>query len=188
MTYKWLIILLGILPVSHALEAAQTPATHIVLAEENIAPMMTLLGTAPAPIAIAIVLPQRNPGNSSVRFGYLLAGAYKPNDRLENLSPIVRVKTLIFSSYSLPLVQLWGGRLELDTFQTTLRIPYARLGPSGYGGMLDFRLPQQSFPGGPGSVRLSGLSVNFHFGRHWRTRSRLPGWRRLPRIVAAVLN
>jgi len=187
-TYKWLIMLLGILRVSHALEAAQTPATHIVLAEENTAPMITLLGTAPAPIALAIVLRQRNPGNSSVHFGYLLAGSYKPNDRLESLSPIVRVKTLIFSSYSLSLVQLWSGRLELDTFQTTLRIPYAQLGPSGYRGMLDFRRPQQSFPGGPSSVRLSGLSVNFHFGRNWRMRHPLPGWRRLPRIVATVLN
>jgi hypothetical protein len=187
-TYKWLFLLFGIWPVGHALEAAQTPAAHSVLAEENDAPMITLLRTVSAPVQFATVLRRGNLGTSSVHFGYLLGGEYKPKDSLVSLWPIQHVKTLIFSSQSLPLVRLWGGRLELDAFQTSLRIQYALLEPSGYGGMQDFRLPQQSFPGRPSAVHLAGLSVNFHFGRNWRPEHSLQGLRCLPRIVGAVLN
>jgi hypothetical protein len=52
-TYKWLFLLFGIWPVGHALEAAQTPAAHSVLAEENDESMITLLRTVSAPIQFA---------------------------------------------------------------------------------------------------------------------------------------
>jgi hypothetical protein len=109
--------------------------------------MITLLRTVSAPTQFAMVLRHGDLGTSSVHLGYLLGGEYKPKDSLVSLWPIQNVMTLIFSSQSLPLVRLWRGRLELDAFQTSLRLQYPQLEASGYGGMLDFRLPQQSFPG-----------------------------------------
>jgi hypothetical protein len=78
------------------------------------------------------------------------------------------VKTLTLTQSSLPLVQLWGGRLQLDAFQSTLHKQIVQLGPLG--GMESFRPPRQSYPGGPLSIHLSGLSLSFHFVRDSRTR------------------
>jgi hypothetical protein len=186
-TCKWLFLLCGIWPAGYVLEA-QIPAAHSVPGKENVPPMITPLRTMSAPIQFAMVPRHGNLGTSSVHFGYLLGEEYKPRDSLVSLWPIQQVKTLIFSSQSLPLVRLWGGRLELDAFQTSLRIQYPQREPSSYGGMLDFRLPQQSFPGRPSAVHLAGVSVNFHFGRDWRPERSLQGLRCLPRIVGAVLN
>jgi hypothetical protein len=50
--HKWFIMLLGIFLGSQASAAAQTSATRIVLAEENVAPMMALLETVSAPLLL----------------------------------------------------------------------------------------------------------------------------------------
>jgi hypothetical protein len=186
-SYKCLILLLGIFLGSHALAAAQTPAPQIVLAQEHVAPIIMMLRTVSTPLPVASFLVYRNPGKSTSDFSHLLAGAYERDHRLESLAPIVRIKTLIYTSSSLPLVQLWGGKLQLEAFQTTLRLQYVQLGPLGYDGMLDIRIPQQSYPGGPRSVHLSGLSLNFHFDRYGRTGYPFQAWASLPRIVGSVL-
>jgi hypothetical protein len=99
-----------------------------------------------------------------------------------------QVKTLLLTRSSLPLVQLWGGRLQLDAFQSTLHIQNVQLGPLGYGAAQGFRSPQQSYLGGPRSLHFSGLSVSFHFGRDARTGRPTQAWQRLARIVGGVLN
>jgi hypothetical protein len=80
-----------------------------------------------------------------------------------------------------------GGNKGLVRFQTTLRLQYVQLGPIGCGGMLDIRVPQQGYPGGPCSVHPSGLSLNFHFDGDGRTGHPFQAWRSLPRIVGSVL-
>ena len=54
------------------------------------------------------------------------------------------VKTLTLTQSSLPLFQLWGERLQLDAFQSTLHSHNVQLGPSGYGGIEGFRPTRQS--------------------------------------------
>jgi hypothetical protein len=117
-------------------------------------------------------------------------GSYEQDLRLglQRLSPVTKLKTLILTQVSLPLVQLWDGKLELEAFQSTLRLQNVQFGALGYGGMPDSRLPQQNFPGGSRSVHLSGVSLKFHFGRFERTRRPTQAWRCVPRIVAALLN
>ena len=56
--------------------------------------------------------------HTSLRFSEL----EKREQALERLLPVIKVKTLILTQVSLPLVQLWDGRLELSAFQSTLRI------------------------------------------------------------------
>jgi hypothetical protein len=118
----------------------------------------------------------------------LFAGAYQPDPSIESMLPIATVKSVIFASSSLPLLKFFGGKVELDAFQSTLRTQYAQLGAVGDAGATDFRLPQQSYPGEPRSLHLSGISLNFHFGGNWRSESPLRTWRYLPRLLSAVLN
>jgi hypothetical protein len=115
-------------------------------------------------------------------------GPYEHDLGLERLSPVTKLRTLILTQVSLPLVQLWDGKLELEAFQSTLRLQNVQFGALGYGGMPDSRLPQQNFPGGSRSVHLSGVSLKFHFGRFERTRRPTQAWRCVPRMVAVLLN
>jgi hypothetical protein len=78
--------------------------------------------------------------------------------------PVREVRTLYFTQLTLPLVQLWSGRLQLNAFQNTLHIQNLR------------------------SVQLSGLGVSFHFSRDTRAGRPIRAWRGLSRIVGTVLN
>jgi hypothetical protein len=95
---------------------------------------------------------------------------------------------LILTQSLLPLMQLWGGRLRLDGFTSTLHMQNMQLGPSPSGGLLDFRSSRQNYPGGPRSVDLYGFSLSFHFGQDAQVGHPIRAWRCLSRIVATVLN
>jgi hypothetical protein len=171
----------GQVPVS-----GQMPAPQIVIAQKSVAPVVPVFRTESTSLLAPSLLLSQDRENFLAHSS--LPGTYERDDRLERLSPIVKLKTLILTQASLPLVQLWDGKLQLDAFQSTMRIQNVQSGPLGYGAMPDLRLPQQNFSGGPRSVHLSGLSLNFHFGRVGRTGRPTQAWRCLPRIVAALLN
>jgi hypothetical protein len=82
-------------------------------------------------------------------------------------------------------VQLWGGRLRLDGFTSTLHMQSVQFGPSAAGGL---RLPQQNYAGGPRSMDLYGVSLSFHFWQDARVGHPTQALRSLSRIVASVLN
>jgi len=186
--HKRFIVLLGMFLGSHAPAAAQTPAQQIVLAQEHVAPIITMLQTASAPLS-ALSFPQaQDHGQSPARFSLLFAGAYEPDHSLGPLPPMEEVKNLIHTLSSLPLVQLWSGRLQLDAFQSTVHSQNVQLGPFGYGGMEGFRPTWQSYPAGPLSVHSSGFSLSFHLGRDSRTRPPTQLWRHMTGFVVRVLN
>ena len=186
MIYKRFILLFGMFLGSHVPVAGQTPAPQIVLVQEHGAQIMTMHRTVSTSLPVARFLLSQDPGPSPAYFSLLFAGAYEPDLSLEHLSPMEEVKTLTLTQSSLPLVQLWGGRLQLDAFQSTLHMQNVQLGPLG--GMESFRPPRQSYPGGPLSIHLSGLSLSFHFGWDSRTRRPTQVWRHMTRFVGAVLN
>jgi hypothetical protein len=192
MMYKPFILLLGIFLGSHRPAVAQTPPARVVLAQENVAPVIAILPTSILP-TVSTALPAfsfllfKN-AKSNAHFSGQLAGAYQRDFSLDHLSPINEVRTLILTQSSLPLVQFWGGRLELDAFESTLRMQSGQLGLVGTGGMRNSRLSGQSYPGGPPSVHLSGLSLNVRFGRDARIGHSAQLWRRLTGMVGAVLN
>jgi hypothetical protein len=180
-------MLLGMFMGSQA-AAGQIPAPQIVLAQKSAAPVITVFRAESTPLLAPSLLLSQDRENSLAHTSLRFPGPGERDHGLERLSPVIKVKTLILTQLSLPLVELWGGKLQLDAFQSTLRIQNAQLGPLGHGAMPDFRLPQQGFPGGSRSVHLSGLSLNFHFGRVGQTRRPTQAWRCVPRIVAALLN
>jgi hypothetical protein len=168
--YKHFIVLLGIFLSSLAPAAAQAPIPRIVLAQEGIAPTMTMLRTKTTPLLSASFLYQK-PGNALVHFDHLYTPAHERQESLGDIPRIVEVKTLFFTQSSLPLVQLWSGRLELDAFQNTLHIQNLQL-----------------YLEGPRLVRLSGLSLSFHLGQDARTEGPTEVRRCLSRIVGTILN
>jgi hypothetical protein len=184
-----ILLLLGIFLVGYVPMAAQTPAPQIVPAQDRIAPLVTVIPTAPAPLLAASFLLPENPGPSAAHFSYLFAGGYQRDQGLaglEDLSPVREVETLFLTQSLLPLVHLWGGRLRLDGFTSTLHMQNVQLGPSAAGGLQDFRPPRQSYPGGPRSVDLYGVSLSFHFGREAQLGRPTQLWHSLPRIVGAA--
>jgi hypothetical protein len=183
--HKPFILLLGVFLGSHGPAVAQTPASRIVLAQEHLAPITPILSTVTSLLPAASFLLSQEPGKLNAHLSLLSARAYARDYSLEHLSPMDDVSTLILTQSSLPLVRLWGGRLQLDAFQSTLHIQNAQLGPFGMRGS---RLLAQSYPGGLRSVHLSGLSLSFYFGRDARTGHPAQLWRRLTRTVVAALN
>lgn len=186
--YKRFILLLGMFLGSHVSVAGQTPVPQIVLAQEHGAQIMKMPRTVSIPLLNPSFLQSQAPGKFPAHFSLMFAGAYQRELSLEHFSPMDEVKTLTLTQSSLPLFQLWGGRLQLDAFQSTLHNQNVQLGPSGYGGMEGFRPTRQSYPGGPLSVHFSGFSLSFHFGRDSRTRHPTLAWRRMTRFVGTVLN
>lgn len=164
--YNRFTLLLGIFLGSHAPTVAQTRAPQIVLVQECLSTTMTILPTESAPLPTVSFLVRQNPGKSPAHFTWQFAGTYERDHSLDPLPPIERVKTLFFMQSSLPLTQLWSGRLHLDAFQNSVNIQNLR------------------------SVHLSrtGLSVSFYFGQGARAERPTQSWRNLSRMVRTALN
>lgn len=159
---KRFILLLGVVLGSYVPMSAQTLRLQTIPAQDRTVMSMTVIPTAPAPL-----------------FAPSLEG-------LKGLSSMREVKTLFLTQSMLPLLQLWGGRLRLDGFTSTLHMQNVQLGPSAAGGLLDYRPPRQNYPGGALSVHLSGISLSFHFGRDAQIGRPGQIWQRIARIHAAV--
>ena len=192
MMYKPFILLLGVFLGSQRLAVAQTPPPQIVLAQENVAPITSMLPTSILP-TVSTALPAFSfllfeDLKSNAHFSRPLAGAYQRDFSLDHLSPINEVRSLILTQSSLPLLRFWGGRLQLDAFQSTLHIQSVQLGLVGVGRMRGSLLQGQNYPGGPRSFHLTGISLSFHFGRDERTGHPVHLWRRLTRTIEAALN
>jgi hypothetical protein len=183
--FPLLVLLLGNLVPT----AAQTPAPQIVPTQDRIAPLVDVVPTAMAPLLVVSPLLPDNPEKSATHSSYRFARPYERDPGLEglveSLSPMHEVKTLILTQSLLPLVQLWGGRLRLDGFTSTLHMQSLQFGPSAAGGL---RLQQQNYAGGPRSMDLYGVSLSFHFGQDSQVEHPTQAWRSLSRIVATVLN
>ena len=187
--HKRFILLVGMFLISHGPAAAQISAPRIILAQEHVAPIITMAPTVSTPLPAASLLLLQNPGKrSTAHFDFLFTRTYERDYNLEHLSQMDEVKTLILTQSSVPLGQLWGGRLQLNAFQSTLHLQGVQLGSLGNDGMRGSNLSRQSYPGGRGSVHLSGLSLSFQLGRDAQRGNPAQLWRRLTGIVGAVLN
>jgi hypothetical protein len=185
--HKPFILLLGLFLGSHVPTAAQTSASRTVPAQEHVAPTITILPS----VSIRLHAPpfqSEGPEKSNAHFSRMIAGAYETDDRLENFLSMNEVKTLTLTQSSLPLVQLWGGHLQLHAFHSTLHIQDALLNPFDTGSMRRSRLPRQPYLGVPPSIDLSGLSLDIHFSRNARTGNLAQSWWRPSRILGSVLN
>ena len=162
-------------------------AAQIVPRQDRIAPLVAVVPTAHGTgLAVSPLLPE-NPEKFATHSSYRFARAYERDqglDGLRSLSLMHEVKTLILTQSLLPLVQLWGGRLRLDGFTSTLHMQSVQFGPSAAGGL---RLPQQNYAAGPRSMDLYGVSLSFHFGRDAKIERPTPIWQWLAQTREKVL-
>lgn len=187
MIHKCFVLLLGMFIGSQA-AAGQISSPRSVPAQKPVTPVITVSRAEPKTLLPPSFLLSQDRENAFAHTSLRYPDTYELDDRLARLSPVIKLKTLILTQVSLPLVQLWDGKLELEAFQSTLRTQNVQFGALGNGAMPDSRLPQQNFPGGSRSIHLSGISLKFHFGHVERTPRLRQGWRCLPRMVAALLN
>jgi hypothetical protein len=186
--YKRFIVLLGMFLGSNVLAAAQTAPPQMVLAQNRVAPTLTILRMVSAPMPTTSLRLRQDPVKSPAHSGPVVTGAYERDHTMERLPQTEEVKTLFFTRSSLQLGQLWRGRLRLDGFVSTLNMQNVQLGPSASGGLQDFRPPREWSPGGPRSVDLYGVSLSFHLNHGARTGQPTQVWRCLSRIVGSVRN
>lgn len=185
MMHKCFTVLLGTIVGSNALAAAQAPTAQIVVAQEHIAPIVTSLRTASMPLSAPSFRLVAGHEQSPTRFNSLFTGVREHDDSLVSLPPTEELTNLILSLSSLPLVQLWGGRLQLDASQNMVHGQTVLFEPLGTGGVQGFRSSGQNYLGRPGSAR---LSLSFHFGRGARAGPPSQAWRSLLRIAGNALN
>lgn len=184
-----LFVLLGLLLSSHLPTSAQTLAPEIAPVQVLIAPPLAMVRTVPATLLVASFLPPENAGQSAALLNYQFEVAYEPDyvlESLESLSQMHQVKTVFLTESSVPLVQLWGGRVRFDGFTSILHAQTVQFSPTAAGVPQDFRPPRQSYVGGPRSVDLYGVSLSFHFGRDAQIGHPTQIWRRVARIVHAI--
>jgi hypothetical protein len=206
------IVLLGVFLASHLSAAAQTRAPRIVAEQDRVAPSMAMvpaprtpllavslplpgnpeisaLRTVPAPLPPASFPRPKKHADSAAHFSYVFARPYHPDqglDGLENMSQMSQVDTLFLKQSSLPLVQIWGGRLRFDGFARTLDVQNVQLGPSAGGGLQDFRPWRQGVLGAPPSEDSYGISMTFHFGRDAQVGRPAQIWRTVARAVGSA--
>lgn len=182
------ILLLGMLLGCGVSTSAQTFDPEIASAQDRLAETVPIVRTVPTTLLAASFLLPENPGQFAVNFNYPFEEVYERDqvlESLESLSMMRQVKTSFLTESRLPLVQLWGGRLRLDGFTSTLHMQNVQFGPSA-GGLQDSRPPRQSYRSGPRSVDLYGVSLSFHFGRNAQIGRPTQIWRRLARIASAI--
>jgi len=146
--------------------AGQISGLQIAPAQKPVAPVIAVFRADSKTLLAPSFLLSQDRENTFVHTSLLFSELEKREQALERLLPVIKVKT----------------------FQSTLRIQKVQLGALGYAAMRDFPLPQQNFPGGLRAIHLTGLNLNFHFGRVEGTRRPTRAWSCVPRIVAALLN
>lgn len=169
MILKRFILLLGVVLSSYVPAAAQRPSHQIAVVYEVPAPTITIpLRTLPARLF-------QGPTRSSAHFTLPIAEAYGRDHRLESTFPIENMKTMFVTESRVSVAQIWGGRLQLNCFASTLHMGNIVLGPSV--SVEGFRLP------GTRSVDLYGISLRFPFGAGADSGRSVHIWRDLSRIV-----
>jgi hypothetical protein len=182
-------LLLGMLLGSSVPSAAQIPSVQTVSMRDSLAPVVSTAQVAPAPS-----LPRAPFVIAKLRIGpdhfpATFAGVYGRGDGLdglETLSQMRKVKTLFVTRSSLPLLNLWSGRLRFDGFSSTSNTQNVQLGPSAAGGLEDFRPRPQTWSIESRSIDRYGVSLSFHFGRGAQIGRPAQAWHSLARIIHAA--
>jgi hypothetical protein len=184
---RLILSLLGLFLGSRGLTVAQAPMRQSVVSEEHGAAMLARLRPTFIPPQVPLLLRSEDHEKSAARFIVEPAGAYARGLDLKDLT-VGDIKTRFFTQSSMPLLQFLGGRFRINAFQSSFHIANAQLNVFGNCGLQKSLLPHQSYPRNPCSVDLSGLSLNFLFGRDARTESATQPWRGLLRMAGAILD
>jgi len=185
--YKRFILLGAILLGSNLPISGQSSRPQVVKEQGHGSQIMATHQTVSSPLLSSRLLLSQDPVSPPVNFTGGFARPYQADNGVELLLPMDEVKTLTLTQSTLPLVQLWGRRFQLNAFQSTLHSQNVQLGPLGYNAVEGF-CPTQQSPSRSRSIHLVGISLNFHFGRDARATLPIHAWRDLTQFVGSVLN
>lgn len=96
---------------------------------------------------------------------------YKSSHTLEDLLPVRTNDTAFVSQSRVPLAHLWGGRLQIAGFASTIKMENVLLGPAGESALQSLRFAQQARFSAARSIDLYGVSVGFR----WTPPAETPG-------------
>ncbi|HEV2615565.1 MAG TPA: hypothetical protein VGU63_03025 [Candidatus Acidoferrales bacterium] len=118
----------------------------------------------------------RHVGEYVARYDALPTDAAGRQESRWRLPQMNEVKTLFMTQSRLPLVYLWGGRLQIEGSTTTLNMANIEMGPSGGAGLRDFHPVRQKYLCDPHSVDLYAVGVSFHLRRIPQAARPAPVW------------
>jgi len=174
--HKRFVILLGVVLSSYVPAAAQRPTQQIAIAHEPPAPTITIpLRTLPVRLPVFSFFVFQGPPLSRAQLTLPIAETYRGEYSLESAFPIESMKSMFVTESRLSVGQMWGGRLQLSCFVSTLRMGNIVLGPSV--SREGFHTP------GTRSVDQYGISLRFAFGAGADSGRSIHLWRSLSRIV-----
>jgi len=174
--HRWPILRIGVLLGSCLSAAAQTPTAPVVLIREPSAPLLLLVRVVPAQLPPAPVLPAPPAATTPLRFTVLLAQVDSPEHGLKGLPSVEVTKTAFATESRVPIVQIPGGRLQLDGFTSTYRLNNLLFGPLGLGHPVTI-VPRPAWA--------YGLSLRFRLGRDAQAEPHAGAWRYLARMMGA---
>jgi hypothetical protein len=155
---KQLILVLGALLGSCLPAGGQTLSALLDLTQKRSAPGMTLLAASSRDLPLTTVMPARSLAESPVRLPVVLAVVHYRNPNLKRPPrvPVELIQTPFIRQVRVSLVQLWGGRLQLDGFASAMSMKNVLDGPSnsGHPGVMQ-----------PRAAGVYGISLSFRLGR-----------------------
>lgn len=179
MMHKRFIVLLGVVLSGYIPAAAQRPTQQIAIVHEPPAPAITIptipLRTLPVRLPVFSFFLFQRPTLSSARFTLPIVEPYGRDYSLEDAFPIENMKTMFVTESRVSVGQIWGGRLQLNCFVSTLHMENIVLGPSvSHEGL---------HPPGTRSLDQFGISLRFPFGAGADSERPAHLWKTLSRIV-----
>lgn len=181
MMFRRFIALLGLVLGSCMAAAAQRPLQQIATVPELPLPTLTApLRTPPAPLPTSAFLLLQNPTGFTVHFTFPIAEDRDRDHSLASILPIEHMKTVFVTESHLSFAQIWGGRLQLGCFVSTLHAGNIVLGATA---------PSREAPRSPGhfdatpSVSMYGVRLSFVFGSSTDSGRRTNLWRSLSQVV-----
>jgi hypothetical protein len=172
-------------------------ASSVPAAAQNLLPRPSL---APNPNHVRLSLDRASSTSSSknlsrgitvVRASFsrqlpALAGAYR-NSGFATILPLPeQVATLFASKSAIPLAAFGKGHFGLEGFGSTLHMSNVELGPSGAGGLLDYRAPRHYQLSDPRGLDSYGLSIKLRLGRDSQITSPSEFWRHVSQLFAEI--
>jgi hypothetical protein len=174
-------VLLGLVLGSYMAAAAQRPLQQVATVPELPVPKLTApLRTLPAPLPASAFLPLQNPTVFTVHFTFPIAEDRDRDHSLASILPIEHMKTVFVTESHLSFAQIWGGRLQLACFVSTLHTGNIVLGASA---------PSREAVRSPGHfdatppVHMYGIRLSFVFGSSKDSGRRTNLWRSLSQVV-----
>lgn len=148
---------IGLLMVSCLPARAQTFANQIFLARSPSEPMMLFRLPPPRYSSPTLLLTINKPPKFPGHVTRISTATYAPGPSLESRFSIVEDRTPFVTESRVPVARFWGGRLQLEGFDTTCR-RYPQLSGMAH----DYPPPTHDQAGMHRSFDIQGISLQFN--------------------------